>query len=46
LRTVEQKRALIKAMFDIHDELADACASNFEEIGTLTILNYVASLKD
>lgn len=33
-------------MFDVHDDLADACASNFEEIGTLPILNYVATLKD
>ena len=33
-------------MFDVHDDLADACANNFEEIGTLPILNYVATLKD
>ena len=33
-------------MFDVNDELADALASNFEEIGTLKILNYVQTLKD
>ena len=33
-------------MLDVHDELADAYASNFEEIGTLQILNYVQILKD
>ena len=33
-------------MFDVHDELADACACNFEENGTLQILNYVQTLKD
>ena len=33
-------------MFDVNDDLADALASNFEEIGTLPILNCVASLKD
>ena len=33
-------------MFDIHDDLADACASNFEDIGTLPILNYMVSLHD
>ena len=33
-------------MYDVNDELADALANNFEEIGTLEILNYVATLKD
>ena len=33
-------------MFDVHDELTDAWACNFEDIGTLSILNYIATLKD
>jgi hypothetical protein len=33
-------------MFNFNQELADACAANFEEIGTLVILNYLASLQD